>query len=151
MNLTDKMAYLCGMVDGMELDLTSSKEGKVLGKILDVMQEMTAYIVDLQTQVDELTDTCDLLDQDLGDREDIVFDEDDDEDDDEYDDYYDEDEDDEVQYETVCPTCKNTIVLSESILDKGEMPCPCCGQKLEFGDVTEADFAEDADETESED
>lgn len=147
MNLTDKMAYLCGMVDGMELDLTSSKEGKVLGKILDVMQEMTAYIVDLQTQVDELTDTCDLLDQDLGDLEDIVFDEDDDEDDD----YYDEDEDDEVQYETVCPTCKNTIVLSESILDKGEMPCPCCGQKLEFGDVTEADFAEDADETESED
>ena len=151
MNLTDKMAYLCGMVDGMELDLTSSKEGKVLGKILDVMQEMTAYIVDLQTQVDELTDTCDLLDQDLGDLEDIVFDEDDDEDDDEYDDYYDEDEDDEVQYETVCPTCKNTIVLSESFLDKGEMPCPCCGQKLEFGDVTEADFAEDADETESED
>ena len=151
MNLTDKMAYLCGMVDGMELDLTSSKEGKVLGKILDVMQEMTAYIVDLQTQVDELTDTCDLLDQDLGDLEDIVFVEDDDEDDDEYDDYYDEDEDDEVQYETVCPTCKNTIVLSESILDKGEMPCPCCGQKLEFGDVTEADFAEDADETESED
>ncbi len=151
MNLTDKMAYLCGMVDGMELDLTSSKEGKVLGKILDVMQEMTAYIVDLQTQVDELTDTCDLLDQDLGDLEDIVFDEDDDEDDDEYDDYYDEDEDDEVQYETVCPTCKNTIVLSESILDKGEMPCPCCGQKLEFGDVTEADFAEDADDTESED
>ena len=151
MNLTDKMAYLCGMVDGMELDLTSSKEGKVLGKILDVMQEMTAYIVDLQTQVAELTDTCDLLDQDLGDLEDIVFDEDDDEDDDEYDDYYDEDEDDEVQYETVCPTCKNTIVLSESILDKGEMPCPCCGQKLEFGDVTEADFAEDADETESED
>ena len=148
MNLTDKMAYLCGMVDGMELDLTSSKEGKVLGKILDVMQEMTAYIVDLQTQVDELTDTCDLLDQDLGDLEDIVFDENDDEDDDEYDDYYDEDEDDEVQYETVCPTCKNTIVLSESILDKGEMPCPCCGQKLEFGDVTEADFA---DETESED
>ena len=151
MNLTDKMAYLCGMVDGMELDLTSSKEGKVLGKILDVMQEMTAYITDLQTQVDELTEVCDLFDQDLGDLEDIVFDEDDDEDDDEYDDYYDEDEDDEVQYETVCPTCKNTIVLSESILDKGEMPCPCCGQKLEFGDVTEADFAEDSDETESED
>ena len=26
MNLTDKMAYLRGMVDGMELDLTTSKE-----------------------------------------------------------------------------------------------------------------------------
>ena len=25
MNLTDKMAYLCGMVDGMELDLVSMR------------------------------------------------------------------------------------------------------------------------------
>ena len=60
MNLTDKMAYLRGMVDGMELDLTSSKEGKVLGQLLDVMQEVTAYVADLQTQVDELTEICDL-------------------------------------------------------------------------------------------
>ena len=53
MNLTDKMAYLRGMVDGMELDLTSTKEGKVLGQLLDVMQDLTAYVSDLQTQVDE--------------------------------------------------------------------------------------------------
>ena len=69
MNLTDKMAYLRGMVDGMELDLTTTKEGKVLGQLLDVMQEMTAYVTDLQTQVDELTEVCDLFDQDLGDLE----------------------------------------------------------------------------------
>ncbi|MFR0950294.1 MAG: CD1247 N-terminal domain-containing protein [Ruminococcus callidus] len=73
MNLTDKMAYLRGMVDGMELDLTTTKEGKVLGQLLDVMQEMTAYVTDLQTQVDELTEVCDLFDQDLGDLEDIVY------------------------------------------------------------------------------
>ena len=76
MNLTDKMAYLRGMVDGMELDLTSTKEGKVLGQLLDVMQDLTAYVSDLQTQVDELTEVCDLFDQDLGDLEDIVYDED---------------------------------------------------------------------------
>ena len=73
MNLTDKMAYLRGMVDGMELDLTSTKEGKVLGQLLDVMQDLTAYVSDLQTQVDELTEVCDLFDQDLGDLEDIVW------------------------------------------------------------------------------
>lgn len=28
MNLTDKMAYLRGMVDGMELDLTTTKKEK---------------------------------------------------------------------------------------------------------------------------
>lgn len=76
MNLTDKMAYLRGMVDGMELDLTSTKEGKVLGQLLDVMQDLIAYVSDLQTQVDELTEVCDLFDQDLGDLEDIVYDED---------------------------------------------------------------------------
>ena len=100
MNLTDKMAYLRGMVDGMELDLTSTKEGKVLGQLLDVMQDLTAYVSDLQTQVDELTEVCDLFDQDLGDLEDIVYDEDDeddayyscDDDDDFDDDDFDDDE-----------------------------------------------------------
>lgn len=134
MNLTDKMAYLRGMVDGMELDLTSTKEGKVLGQLLDVMQEMTSYVVDLQTQVDELTEVCDLLDQDLGELEEIVYDEDD-EDEDEFDPYDDEEEpeeDDEILYEAVCPSCNNVIALSESVLEEGEMPCPCCGEMLEF-------------------
>ena len=137
MNLTDKMAYLRGMVDGMELDLTTTKEGKVLGQLLDVMQEMTAYVTDLQTQVDELTEVCDLFDQDLGDLEDIVYDEDDDDDayyscDDDFDDDDFDDDDDETLYETVCPSCNNVIALSESILEKGEIPCPCCGDRLEF-------------------
>lgn len=39
MNLGDKMSYLRGMIDGMELDLTTSKEGKVLAQLLEVMQE----------------------------------------------------------------------------------------------------------------
>ena len=154
MNLTDKMSYLRGMVDGMELDLTNTKEGKVLGKLLDVMQEMTAYVVDLQTQVDELTEVCDLFDQDLGDLEDIVYDDDDDDepycccdDDDDFD-----DEDDEDLYETVCPNCNNVIALSESVLEEGEMPCPCCGETLEFDfsdldadtyDVSDAETDED--------
>ena len=139
MNLTDKMAYLRGMVDGMELDLTSTKEGKVLGQLLDVMQDLTAYVSDLQTQVDELTEVCDLFDQDLGDLEDIVYDEDDEDDayyscddDDDFDDDDFDDDDDETLYETVCPSCNNVIALSESVLEEGEMPCPCCGEMLEF-------------------
>ena len=139
MNLTDKMAYLRGMVDGMELDLTSTKEGKVLGQLLDVMQDLTAYVSDLQTQVDELTEVCDLFDQDLGDLEDIVYDEDDEDDayyscddDDDFDDDDFDDDDDETLYETVCPSCNNVIALSESVLEEGKMPCPCCGEMLEF-------------------
>lgn len=74
---------------------------------------------------------------DLGDLEDIVYDEDDDDDayyscDDDFDDDDFDDDDDETLYETVCPSCNNVIALSESILEKGEMPCPCCGEMLEF-------------------
>ena len=112
---------------------------------------MTAYVVDLQTQVDELTEVCDLLDQDLGDVEDVVYDE---EDDDDafapYDDEEELEEDDEDLYEAVCPSCNNVIALSESILEEGEMPCPCCGEMLEFDysdlslDDGDADVAEDS-------
>lgn len=145
MNLTDKMAYLRGMVDGMELDLTTTKEGKVLGQLLDVMQELTAYVGDLQAQVDELTEVCDILDQDLGDVEELLY-EDDDEDAEDDIPYYacEEDEDDEDLYEAVCPSCNNVIALSESILEEGEMPCPCCGEILEFdySDLTMDAFEE---------
>ena len=72
MNLSDKMSYLKGLVDGMELDLTT-KEGKVLGQLLDVLQETVLYVTDLQDQVDELTELCESLDEDLGDVEDAVL------------------------------------------------------------------------------
>lgn len=131
MNLTDKMAYLRGMVDGMELDLTTTKEGKVLAQLLDVMQELTAYVGDLQSQVDELTEVCDTLDQDLGDIEDLLYE--DEEDDAPYCACEDDEEgEDEMLYETVCPSCNHVIALDESVLEEGEMPCPCCGEMLEF-------------------
>lgn len=140
MNLSEKMSYLRGMVEGMELDLTSTKEGKVLGQLLDVMQEMTAYVGDLQSQIDELTEVCDLLDQDLGEVEDYLCEEDDEDcdccrcedDDDDYDEYYEDDDDDAYTYETVCPTCNNVIVMDESVLEQSEVRCPCCNELLEL-------------------
>jgi formylmethanofuran dehydrogenase subunit E len=171
MKLTEKIAYMKGLLDGMELD-GSTKEGKAILQMAEVMEEMGVYIDDLQSQVDELTELCDLLDKDLGevetdlycdDDEDIEFDDDDDEDDDfalgevlpaDYDDfaYDDDDEDfDEVQYVVNCPSCDETVNLSERQLEEGSMICPHCGELLEFNyDNIEADFAADA-EDEAED
>lgn len=170
MKLTEKIAYMKGLLDGMELD-GSTKEGKAILQMAEVMEEMGVYIDDLQSQVDELTELCDLLDKDLGevetdlycdDDEDIEFDDDDDEDDDfalgevlpaDYDDFaYDDDEDfDEVQYVVNCPSCDETVNLSERQLEEGSMICPHCGELLEFNyDNIEADFAADA-EDEAED
>ena len=151
MNLTDKMAYLRGMVAGMELDLTSTKEGKVLGQLLDVMQDLTAYVSDLQTQVDELTEVCDLFDQDLGDLEDIVYDEDDEDDEEpeeEEEDTEEDDNDDDIAsepfYEVACPNCGETVYVSEDDLDAGEANCAHCGVTFEV--ALEGDGEEDAEE-----
>lgn len=137
MKLTEKMSYLKGYIEGIDLD-TSSKEGKVLANVVDVMHEMVAYIEDLQGQVDELTELCEILDEDLGCVEDDFyeddedFDDDDDFDDEDFDDYDDEDFEDEDLYEVVCPTCGDSILLDGGMLDEGSMACPNCGEDLEF-------------------
>lgn len=137
MKLTEKMSYLKGYIDGIDLD-TSSKEGKILANVVDVMHDMVAYIEDLQGQVDELTELCEILDEDLGCVEDDFYDEDDfdDDDDDEDDDDFDDDDfdldDDDDLYEVVCPTCGDSILLDGGMLDEGSMACPNCGEDLEF-------------------
>jgi hypothetical protein len=72
MKLTEKMSYLQGLIDGLEID-TSTKEGKALIQMSEVMSEMVMYVEDLQSQVDELTELCDILDEDLGAFEDDFY------------------------------------------------------------------------------
>ena len=75
MKLTDKMSYLQGLIDGLDID-SSTKEGKALLQMSEVMSEMVLYVEDLQSQVDELTELCDILDEDLGMVEDDLYDDD---------------------------------------------------------------------------
>ena len=128
MEITEKVAYLKGLAEGMELD-TDKKEGKLLSAIIDVLEDIALELEDIQDEQAELADGLDAVSDDLEDVEDLVF-EDWDEDDDEYEeDELDEDED---CYATTCPTCEETIYFDESILDEGEVICPNCGEKLEF-------------------
>ena len=154
MKLTEKMSYLKGYIDGIDLD-TTTKEGKILANVADVMQEMVAYIEDLQGQVDELTELCDILDEDLGAVEDDFYedldsDEDDDDDDWDDDDEFDFDDDDDELYEITCPTCGDTILLDEGMIEEGSMKCPNCDELLEFDydDLTIEDFEDKAEEPE---
>ncbi|MBR3760944.1 MAG: hypothetical protein IKK47_08175 [Ruminococcus sp.] len=144
MNLNEKMSYLQGLLAGLELD-TSTKEGKAITQMVEVMSELVLYVDDLQSQVDELTELCDILDQDLGSVEDDFYDDDEfecsgdcdncDEDDwsDEDDDFDDfDDEDDDELYEITCPSCGDTILLDEGMLEEGSINCPNCNELLEF-------------------
>ena len=136
MEITEKVAYLKGLLEGMELD-TEKKEGKLIAAIIDVLDDIALELEDMKDYADELGDGLDAVSDDLEDVEDVVF-EDYDEDDDE-DEYYEDDlDEDEDCYATTCPTCEETIYFDESILEDGEVICPNCGEKLEF-DLTSLD------------
>ncbi len=149
MEITEKIAYLKGLAEGMDLD-TSKKEGKLLSAIIDVLDDIALELEDMQDFEEELADGLDAVSDDLEDVEDVIFDDDDDddEDDDEDDEYeYDELDEDEDCYATTCPTCEEEIYFDESILDDGAVICPNCGEKLEFdlGSLDEEDADSDSD------
>ena len=132
MEITEKVAYLKGLAEGMELDV-EKKEGKLLAAIIDVLDDIALELEDMKDEQTELSDGLDAVSDDLEDVEDILYGEDEDEDDDEDDEYYEDDlDEDEDCYATTCPTCEETIYFDESILEDGEVVCPNCGEKLEF-------------------
>lgn len=142
MEIAEKVAYLKGLLEGMELD-TGKKEGKLLSAIIDVLEDIALELQDIEEEQAELSDGLDAVSDDLEDVEDLVFDEYDEDDDD--DEEFDDDED---CYATTCPTCEETIYFDESILEDGEVVCPNCGENLEFDldSLDEDDGKEEDDE-----
>lgn len=130
MEITEKVAYLKGLAEGMELD-TDKKVGKLLAAIIDTLDDIALELEDIKDEQAELADGLDAVSDDLEDVENVVFDEwDDEEDDSDY--YYDDLDEDKECYATTCPTCEETIYFDESVLEDGEVICPNCGEKLEF-------------------
>ena len=134
MGISEKVAYLKGLMEGMNLS-ADSNEGKLFRAIVNVLDEIALEVEDLTDEVMELGDGLDVISDDLGDVEDIIYDEDDedDEDDDDYEEL-DEDEDDEEEecYATTCPECEEEIFFDDSVLEDGKVECPNCGATLEF-------------------
>ena len=144
MEIMERVAYLKGLMEGMEID-TEKKEGKLLAAIVDVLEEIALDLEDLWDNTLELTEGLDAVSDDLEDVENVIFeDEDDDEDYDDGEYYEDELDEDEDCYATTCPTCEEVIYFDETILEDGEVICPNCGEKLEF----DLDSLEEASEDE---
>ena len=117
MAISEKIAYLRGLMEGMNVD-TESGEGKLFAAVADVLDEIALEIEDLTDEVVELGDGMDVISDDLSDVEDIVYDDDDDEE--------------EECYATTCPECEEEIFFDDTMLEDGEIECPNCGAKLEF-------------------
>ena len=107
MEITEKVAYLKGLMEGMKID-TESNEGKILTAMADILEDIGLELEDLWNAQGELEDGLDVVSDDLEDVEDTVYgDEDDESFDDEY--YEDDADEDEDCYATTCPTCEETI------------------------------------------
>ena len=148
MEITEKVAYLKGLAEGMELD-TEKKEGKLLSAIIDVLEDIALELEDIHDETSELADGLDAVSDDLEDVEDVVFGDENEDEDDEDSEYYEDDlDEDEDCYATTCPTCEETIYFDESVLEDGEVICPNCGEKLEFDTSSLDESEEDEDDQE---
>lgn len=132
MTISEKVAYVKGMFDGMALDTAASKEAKLIASILDVLEEVGMSIEDLEDTCASLGEEIDAISDDLSDVEEVVFEEDDE----------DDDEccccDDDDFFEVECPNCGADICIDEDVLEAGEVACPACGEKFAI-DLTDED------------
>ena len=135
MTTSEKVAYLKGLAEGMEIG-AESKEGKILGRILDILEDLALDIEDLGEDMLELSEQLDQVSEDVGCLEDAVYDEDEDEDDDGCwccaGDCDDDEDGEPLFFEVTCPACDKTITIDEDVLELGEIDCPNCGERLEF-------------------
>ena len=142
MTISEKSAYLKGLMDGLKLN-TESDEGKMISAIVDLLGDMAKRITDIEETTIAISDELDEIEEDLDAIEDFIMDEEEewDEEDDYEDDYWDEDEDyeegfdfgdeDTTIYEVEC-ACGEIINFDEDVLEAGSMICPNCGETLEF-------------------
>ena len=149
MTISEKSAYLKGLMEGLKLS-TESDEGKMIAAMVDLLGDMARKITDIEDTTIAISDELDEIEEDLDAIEDFIMDEDDDDEDDddfyvddEDDDDWDDDEDEEFEegfdfgdedstiYEVEC-ACGNIIDFDEETLEKGSIVCPNCGETLEF-------------------
>ena len=148
MTLSEKSAYLKGLMDGMNLS-KETDEGKMIAAIVELPGDVTKTLSDVQETTIAISDELDEIEDDLDAIEDFIMDmdEDDYDDDEEYEDDEDEDffdfegedldegfdfgDEETTIYEVRC-ACGNVIDFDEETLEAGSITCPECGELLEF-------------------
>jgi len=143
MTISEKSAYLKGLMDGMKLS-TETDEGKMISAIVDLLGDMAKKITDIEETTIAISDELDEIEEDLDAIEDFIMDEDDEDedydyeedeldwdDDEEFEEGFDFGDEDSTIYEVEC-VCGEVINFDEETLEKGSIICPNCGESLEF-------------------
>ena len=135
MTLSEKAAYIQGLADGLELDETT-KEGKLIAALIDIVGELSDAIADIDEDLDTLNEYIEEIDEDLGSVEEYLYDDCDCDCDCDCDDCEECECDcdcgcgDEDFFEVECPACGEVICFDGSI-DPENIACPACGEKFE--------------------
>ena len=138
MTISEKVAYLKGLAEGMKLDTEESKEGKLISVMIGILEEVGLSIEDMEDNMEAMGEEIDAISDDLSDVEKAVFDDEDEDDDDcccDDDDFF----------EVDCPNCGETLMIDESVLEEGVIQCPGCKQKFAL-DLSDDCCCEDEDD-----
>ena len=130
MTISEKVAYIRGLYDGLGLDSEKSGEARILSEVLDVLQQIGGQMDGADASMDRLCEELDDLRDSVADLESAVFDED----------GGDADED---FFEIPCPTCGEDLVVDDEALAAGVVDCPACGGKFALSFEDEDDAGQD--------
>ena len=139
MTISERVAYLKGMAEGMALD-PEAKETKITNAVIETLAEMASYIESIDDDLDDVIEDIEDINEELRAIDDYIFDDDDD-----FENYgFLPDDDDECGHncaccgegdftlEVDCPACGGEIEIGEADLLSGLAACSSCGEKLEF-------------------
>lgn len=125
MTVTEKVAYLKGLAEGLALD-ENKPETKIINAMIGVLDELALSVSDLEDGLDLVSEQLDAVDEDLDELEGFVYED--------LDDCCCDDccDDDEEYYDVECPSCGEVICVDRDILEDGSINCPKCNELLEF-------------------
>lgn len=115
-NIQAKVSYLQGLVTGLDIN-TSSKEGKILNEMVQLLGDVSQELEELRANQSELESYLETIDEDLYDLEGEFYGE--------QDAFFTEDNMVEVQ----CPQCNDIVCFEADLLEDDdliEVTCPQC-------------------------
>ena len=125
MTVTEKVAYLKGLAEGLAHD-ENKPETKIINAMIGVLDELALSVSDLEDGLDLVSEQLDAVDEELDEREGFVYED--------LDDCCCDDccDDEEEYYDVECPSCGEVICVDRDILEDGSINCPKCNELLEF-------------------
>ena len=119
MSVTEKLGYLRGLADGLQLDgTTGSREERLIAALIAAVEELADQVSEneehgksLAAQIEDLSESLDAVSS-------LVLDGLEDEE--------------QVEYELSCPNCDKPLVIGAEDLSTGEITCPHCAQRFEI-------------------